>query len=148
MVKIWTKLVEFIPITLCPRCNKVPMHCNKCVEMSKHVMVFKERAKREKWSNYKSLIKKKNWGIMKHMPRNHWKKGKFQATSINFATTHTFVFKLYTFFLLSREKVWIWEPFFFLFRFELLIMRFNSFLTYLCIATFCFYHPLWRLFKE
>jgi hypothetical protein len=41
------------------------------------------------------------------------KKGSYQATSINFATTHTFVFKLYKFFLLSREKVWIWEPFFF-----------------------------------
>jgi hypothetical protein len=45
VVKNWTKLVEFIPITLCPRCNKGPMHCNKCVEMSKHAMVFKERAK-------------------------------------------------------------------------------------------------------
>jgi hypothetical protein len=35
------------------------------------------------------------------------KKGKFQATSMNFATTHTFMFKLYMvfFFLLSREKV-------------------------------------------
>jgi hypothetical protein len=33
------------------------------------------------------------------------KKGSSQATSINFATTHTLVFKLYAFFLLSREKV-------------------------------------------
>ncbi len=47
-VKNWTKLVEFIPITLCARCNKGPMHCNKCVEMSKHAMVLKERAKEKK----------------------------------------------------------------------------------------------------
>jgi hypothetical protein len=62
---------------------------------------------------------------------------------MNFATTHTFMFKLYMvfFFLLSREKVWIGEPSFFLFRFELLIVRFKSFLTYLCIATFLLSTP-------
>ncbi len=32
------------------------------------------------------------------------KKGKFQASSINFATTHTFVFKLYMLFSFCLEK--------------------------------------------
>jgi hypothetical protein len=127
---------------LCARCNKGPMHCNKCVEMSKHAMVLKERAKEKKWSNYKSLIKEEKL-------RNHEtyakesleKKGSSKPLVLILLPPTHLCLNYIWFFLLSREKVWIWEPSFFLFRFELLIVRFKSFLTYFVHSYFLLSPP-------